>query len=70
MIVGAPRIDGVLAFEAEDGDQGGHLPGGSTQKLAVLHTGPAQALHRHNLVTGELYDEIVRKILVKQNAHW
>jgi len=61
----------MLPFELPiHGKKGVDLAAGPRQQISILHAGPAQSLHRQNDVTGELGDEVVGDILVKQNAHW
>lgn len=43
---------------------------GPSKKLAVLQTGPADALDGQDVVACQQELEVVREILVKQNAHW
>jgi hypothetical protein len=46
------------------------LPGRAAEQLAVLDPGPTKSVDRHDLLTAQFRDQVVGKILVKQNAHW
>ena len=46
------------------------LPRRAPEQLAVLDPSPTESLDRHDFMTAQFQDQVVRKILVKQNAHW
>lgn len=43
---------------------------GPTQQVAVLDARPTQSLDSRDIVIGQRRDQIVRKVLIKQDAHW
>ena len=47
-----------------------NLPRRAPEQLAVLDSSPTESLDRHDFMTAQFQDQVVRKILVKQNAHW
>ena len=46
------------------------VPGRVPQKIAVLDARPSHALNGRDLVSRQWCNQIVRQILVKQDAHW
>ena len=40
------------------------------QEVSVLHAGPTEPLHGQDVVIWKLRNQIVRNVLVKQDAHW
>ena len=46
------------------------LTGRAVEQLAVLDPSPTESLDRHDFMTAQFQDQVVRKILVKQKAHW
>jgi len=60
----------VLLFKlAVHGEECRDLPCCAAEEFAVLDSGPPQSLDGHDIVAGQFHDQVVRKILVKQNAH-
>ena len=47
-----------------------NLPRRAPEQLAVLDPSPPESLDRHDFMTAQFRDQVVGKILVKQNAHW
>jgi hypothetical protein len=45
------------------------LPRRAPEQLAVLDSSPSESLDRHDFMTAQFQDQVVREILVKQNAH-
>ena len=46
------------------------LPRRAPKQLAVLDPSPTESLDRHDFMVAQFQDQVVGKILVKQNAHW
>jgi hypothetical protein len=60
----------VLVFEpAIRGQQRIDLTARAAESFAVFHACPTQTLNGVDVVSGQVGNQIVRKILVKQNAH-
>jgi len=45
------------------------LPRRAPEQLAVLDSSPTESLNGHDFMTTQFQDQVVRKILVKKNAH-
>ena len=64
------RADIVLVFQlAIHRHENVNLAGSTPPQLAILYARPNQALNGADVVSGELADQVVSKVLVKQDAH-
>ena len=52
------------------GEERLHVTTRTTQQFAVFHARPTHALNCGDIVLRQGFNQVVRKILVKQNAHW
>ena len=63
------RREVVLVFKiAVHREKCRDVPGCAAEKFAVLDSGPTQPLDGHDVVAAQFQDQVVREILVKQNA--
>ena len=45
------------------------LPRRAPEQLAVVDSSPTESLDRHDFVTAQFQDQVVRKVFIEQNAH-